>query len=147
MTILIAHVLSVVFIFTSSPPANDHAIPSPTTASTPRRRTILITYRIMLAKTLWNPARPVGTLHLYFLVVIVPHTLSLGSHVFQSALIAQHWQPAPGTFSVVYISVYWDVVVVLIFATSSIAFASGIHTETMVAANGIRNMPTMIALK
>ncbi len=69
MRILIAHVLRVLFALISSPQANDHAIPSPTTESTPRRRTILMTNLIIWAKTDWNPARPVGTVHLYLRAV------------------------------------------------------------------------------
>ena len=105
---LIAHFLRLLFILISSPPANDHAIPSPTTERTPRSSTILITNRISFAKTDWNPARPVGTVHSYFLLVTDhPQARPVGSYSILPSVLVHliHTQLAPGTTSDVYIRV------------------------------------------
>ena len=98
MMILIAHFFRLLFALISSPQANDHAIPSPTTASTPRRRTILMTNRISFAKTDWNPASHVGTVHSYFLFSTGPLQLTHDSpfcihHPSCSASIWLCWLP------------------------------------------------------
>ncbi len=85
---LIAHVFNVLFIFTSSHPANDQVIPSPTTASTQRRSTILMIYLITWASIVWNHARPGWTIHEYLRV----------STLVQSAPVTQV-QFAPGILS------------------------------------------------
>ena len=98
----IPHVLSFVFAFISSPPANDHAIPRPTTASTQRRSTILTTYRINCLNTDWNPMSQLGTVHSYLRAVTFHvHARSVASYsVAHAALVPlTHIQFAPGTFS------------------------------------------------
>jgi len=93
--ILIAQVLRVLLAFTSSAPANVHAIPSHTTAKTPSNNTIFTTNLISLAKTTWKPARPSPVVHLYFLFatsVSHPHS-------------AIHTHSAPGTVSEVMVSI------------------------------------------
>lgn len=108
--ILIAHFFRLLLATTSCPPANDQAIPKPTIASTPRRRTILIRNLISLANTNWNPSRPGGTLHLYNRVVIFPQALShwpgitdgvpsFSYTVLSWAQSTAHSHTAPGTFS------------------------------------------------
>ena len=102
ITILIAHVLRVLFALISSPQANDHAIPSPTTASTLRRSTILITTLTISRNTDWNPARPVGIVHSYFLLITSPqHASPVASYsVFQVLSVhLTQTQLAHGTFS------------------------------------------------
>lgn len=95
-------VLSVVFALISSPPANDHAIPRPTTASTQSRSTILTMYRISCLNTDWNPLSPLGTVHSYLRAVTSHlHARSVASYsVAHAALVPlTHIQFAPGTFS------------------------------------------------
>ncbi len=100
MRILIAHVLRVLFALISSPPANDQAIPSPTTESTPSRSTILMTNLIIWAKTDWNPARPVGTVHLYLRAVTAHvHATSAVHSDSDVPPPVTHWHFAPGTIS------------------------------------------------
>lgn len=120
MTILIAQVLRVLLALTSSAPANDHAIPSHTTASTPRSNTIFTTNRISLANTTWKPTIPLPVVHLYFRVVIFPqassHIHGVGGHI-QSAPVSPHAQAAtqtqvaPGIFS--------DTIVVIVLDSSA----------------------------
>lgn len=71
-----AQFLRVDFIFTSSPPAQAHAIPSQTIASTPRIITIKTIVRTISANMDSNPARPRGTRHIYFRVLIFSHAAS-----------------------------------------------------------------------
>ena len=100
--ILIAHFFRLLLALISSPQANDQAIPSPTTESTPRRRTMLITNLMIFANTVWNPARPVGTVHSYFLLVTdPPHARSVASYSVLPSLPVPltQIQLAHGTFS------------------------------------------------
>ncbi len=126
MRILIAHVLRVLFALISSPQANDHAIPSPTTESTPSRSTILMTNLIIWAKTDWNPARPVGTVHLYLRAVTAHvHATSAVHSDSDVPPPVTHWHFAPGTISDVYI-VFVDEVV---FAPAWVLAASLIESD------------------
>ncbi len=114
--ILIAHFLRLLFALISSPQANDHAIPSPTTASTPRRSTILMTNRINCAKIDWNPAIHVGTLHSYLRCGTGPVHATPLSHLISEFLfplssfgvvgLITHTQFPPGTISDVY--TFWS---------------------------------------
>lgn len=111
MIILIAQDLRLLFIFTSSHPANDQAIPSHTTARTPRRSTILITYRIILANTVWNQSIQLSIVHLYFLfATFSPQAASQSTgqdcHSGKLAQGASHTQVAPGTFSEVIVVIF-----------------------------------------
>ena len=128
MRILIAHFFRLLFALISSPPANDHAIPSPTTESTPRRSTILMTNLMIWAKTDWNPARPVGTLHLYLRAVTahVHATFSVHSDSDVPPPVI-HWHFAPGTISDVYI-IFGDEEVV-VFAPAWALAASLIESD------------------
>ncbi len=114
--ILIAHFFRLLLALISSPQANDHAIPSPTTASTPRRRTMLITNLMIFANTCWNPARPVGTVHSYLRFATGPVHATPASHLISLFLFPSssfgvrgavtHWQLAPGTISDV--NIFWS---------------------------------------
>ena len=112
---LIAHFFRLLLALISSPPANDHAIPSPTTESTPRSSTMLITNLIIWAKTDWNPASHIGISQIYFRLATGPlhasHTAPFGAgdHACPDGKLLSQIHFAPGTTSDVNIFIGPDV--------------------------------------
>ena len=99
MIIFIAHHFAF-FVYSSLSLQKDMSIPAPTIARTPRRRTILMKYLMIVARRLWKLHNPGSIVHSYNLFSTDAHADSWKVH---PALIDQHLQLPPGIRSDVYI--------------------------------------------